>query len=296
VKRLPPLRSIEAFVVVARLLSYSRAAQELNVSKSAVSRRIQALEADLDIRLFDRGANSVALTRAGRTYFDITGPAFAALHRAAAAMDEQESRSLLRIGLPESFASVWLMPRLSSFYARHRDVELHLDSANYFDQEDLREIDIAIRVSQEKPPHHHAERLMTLTQFPVCAPELRAREAIRSVDDLARTPMIVLTTMADAWGNWLAQVGRPDIQPRKVMHFDTMSLVMRAATNGLGVAMGIGELCANDLGDGRLVAPFEDKLVGRRSLFFMCRKEDVSKRAVRRFRNWLMAEIATNSS
>jgi LysR family glycine cleavage system transcriptional activator len=296
VKRLPPLKSIEAFVIVAKLLSFSKAALELNISKSAVSRRIQALEADLDIRLIERGANSVQLTAAGQTYYDLTGPAFATLHRAALALDGAHRRSVLKIALPESFASVWLMPRLSDFYARHRDSQLHLDSAGYFEQQDLRDVDVLIRVNRDKPAHHHAERLMALSQFPVCSPDLLSRTPLRTIDDLRDRPLIMLTTMADAWGDWLHHVGRPDLQPQKVLSFDTMSLVMRAAASGLGVAMGFGELCERELAEGRLVAPFPQKLIGSRSLYFVCRQADVSKRSVRRFRNWLMEESVATSS
>jgi LysR family glycine cleavage system transcriptional activator len=288
--RLPPLKSIEAFVAVAQTLSFSKAALELNITKSAVSRRIQVLEADLGTRLLSRNPSAVKLTDSGQTYFDLTSAVFADLHRATTALDLAKTRSVLRISVPESFASVWLVPRLSSFYKKNYEIELHLDSRSYYEQLDLRDVDVGIRVSRTPPGAHHAERFMTLTQFPVCSPDLIAQSPITAIDDLNDRTIIVLTTMADAWDDWLRQAGRSDIRPQNVLAFDTMSLVMKAATSGLGIAMGIGELGKSELDEGRLVAPFEPRLAGAYSLFFVCRRQDVSRRAVLRFRNWLIAE------
>lgn len=296
VQRLPPLKSIEAFVVVARLRSFSKAAGELNITKSAVSRRIAALEADLGLQLFGRTGNSVKLTSAGQIYFEHTGPAFAALHQAARAVQRLENRSVLRVALPESFASTWLMPRLSRFYEVNRDIELRLDSKGYFDQLELRDADVLIRVGKDMPQAHHAERLMPISQFPVCSPTLLSGRRVETLEDIQHLTFIKLSTMMDAWDDWLALVGRPDFHPHKVLHLDTMSLVNQAALNGLGVALGIGELCEADLRLGRLQAPFAERLIGVRSLFFVCRKQDISKRSVRRFRNWLMVEAAAKAS
>lgn len=291
--RLPPLRSIEAFVVVARTLSFTKAALELNITKSAVSRRIQALEADLGTRLLQRTANTVRLTASGRTYAEMTSAAFADLHRATRAMALAKTSSVVRVAVPESFASVWLMPRLSRFYAAYRGVELQFDSIGYFDQLDLRDVEVAIRVARSQPLAHHSEKLMQLTQLPICAPQFLEAAPIATVDDLAGRPVIVLTTMEDAWTDWLASIGRPDIQFDTCLRFDTMSLVIRAASAGLGIALGIGELCEAELAQGRLVAPFGDAVVRERALYFVCRKQDVSRRAVGRFRNWLVNEISS---
>ncbi|WP_297506883.1 LysR substrate-binding domain-containing protein [uncultured Caulobacter sp.] len=295
-KRLPPLISIEAFVVVARLMSISRAADELNISKSAVSRRVQALEADLGQALLNRGRSGVSLTNAGKAYFSVTGPAFEALHDAAEIVASADRRRTLKVAVPESFASVWLLPRLSKFYAANSDIELQLDSVGYYDQLDLKDVDVVIRVSKGQPTANHAEKFMALSQFPVASPDLLNRSPIRSLEDLSRHKQIVLSTMKDAWSDWLSHVGGGDIKPSKVLQFDTMSLVMRAAANGLGVALVFGELCEAELNSGALVAPFAERIVGVRSLDFVCRKQDVSRRTVRRFRNWLITEAAAKTS
>ena len=295
-KRLPPLISIEAFVAVAQVMSISRAAERLNISKSAVSRRLQALEADLGQVLIHRNPSGLRLTHAGQSYYSITGPAFQALHDAAEVIASAERRRTLKIAVPESFASVWLLPRLSKFYAANPDIELQLDSVGYYEQLGLENVDVVIRVSKGQPPAHHTENFMALSQFPVASRDLLRRSPIRSLEDLSQHTQIVLSTMKDGWSDWLSHAGGEHIQPGKILKFDTMSLVMRAATNGLGVALIIGELCEEELASGALVAPFAEKIIGVRSLYFICRKQDVSRRTVRRFRNWLIMEAAANPS
>ena len=108
VQRLPPLRAIEAFVLVAETSSFTKAAQELNITKSAISRRIQSLEDDLGVKLFRRSNKALDLTVDGQNYYKITGPAFDALRTAATQLDRPRRNNTLRVALPQSFASSWL--------------------------------------------------------------------------------------------------------------------------------------------------------------------------------------------
>jgi LysR family glycine cleavage system transcriptional activator len=275
---------------VAESLSYTKAAQQLSITKSAISRRIQSLESDLNVRLLRRTNKAVELTADGAAYFKITGPAFGALRTAGDALERQRNSNVLRIALPQSFASHWLIPRLPSFYKQNPQIDLQLDSLGYFDSLDGDNIDVVLQVAKEPNRSFHAEKFMKMVQFPVCSPAILERAPVSTVDDLAAHTLLHLKTMPDAWRSWLEFVGRPDLTSPRTQHFDTMSLSLEAAANGLGFAMGVEILCREDIASGRLAAPFPQRLEDQRAMYFVCRKQDVSSRLIRQFRAWLMAE------
>ncbi len=291
-ERLPPLKSIEAFVAVAETMSYAKAARALNITKSAVSRRIQALELDLGVRLLHRTNRAFELTDAGGDYFKATGPAFDALRGAGRMLNRPARNSMVRMSLPESFASHWLIPRLPRFYQIHQDIELQLDSLGYFQNLDGDNIDVAIRVSKEPLGGVFCEPIAHMVQFPVASPRLLDRTPLRTVDDLHGHTLLHLKTMPDVWPEWLEAAGRRDLTAAKTQHFDTMSLSLNAAANGLGVAMGERLLCREDIEAGRLATPLPLRLEGRRALYFTCRRPDATKAPIRKLRAWLAAELA----
>ncbi|UAJ09752.1 LysR family transcriptional regulator [Polymorphobacter megasporae] len=168
------MRAIEAFVLVAESLSFTKAAGELNITKSAISRRIQSLEEDLEVQLFIRGNKALMLTPDGETYYKLTGPAFGSLRAAGAQLKRTRQTNTLCVALPQSFASYWLLPRVSSFYEQYPNTELRLDSLGYFNLLDSEAIDVVLQVAKEPPPGFHAERLLSLELFPVCSPTLQA--------------------------------------------------------------------------------------------------------------------------
>ncbi len=274
----------------AETLNYARAGERLNITKSAVSRRVQGLESDLGIKLFRRAGKALELTADGDAYYKITGPAFDAMRNAGATLERSRNRKKLRIALPESFASSWMIPRLPRFYERHPEIDLELDSLGYFRGLEGDGIDVLLKVAKEPPRSLHCEKFMRLVQFPVCSPALLKRADGLAVGDLAAHTLLHLKTMPDAWREWLEVAGCPDLTSSRNQHFDTMSLSLDAAMNRLGFAMGVELLCKWDIEKGRLAAPFAQRLDDMRAMYFVCRKQDVSNRLVRRFRTWLLDE------
>ncbi|QYE34570.1 LysR family transcriptional regulator [Polymorphobacter sp. PAMC 29334] len=284
VQRLPPLRAIEAFVLVAESLSFTKAAGELNITKSAISRRIQSLEEDLEVQLFIRGNKALMLTPDGETYYKLTGPAFGSLRAAGAQLKRTRQANTLCVALPQSFASYWLLPRVASFYEQYPNTELRLDSLGYFNLLESEAIDVVLQVAKEPPPGFHAERLLSLELFPVCSPTLLSRHPA-VLNEIADHRLLHLNTMPSIWAEWLQLVGRPDLLEGRGHRYDTFSLALDAAVNGLGLTIGTDIICHRDLQKGRLVAPFPQRLVSARSMYFVCRKRDVDKPMVRRFRS-----------
>lgn len=277
-------------MLVAELSSFTRASRELNITKSAISRRIQSLEEDLGLKLFSRSNKALELTADGVAYYKLTGPAFDALRAAGAQLERLRGGATLKVALPQAFASSWLMPRVTSFYERHPDIDLQLDSLGYFNQLESEDVDVLLQLAKEPPASVHAERFMQTVQFPVCSPGLMQRLPAQ-LDDIADHPLLYLDTMPTVWTEWLQMAGRPDLAGGRGHHYDTMSLALDAAANGLGLAMGADIVCQRDLERGRLVAPFPQQLVGLRSMYFVCRKRDVSSQKIRRFRTWLFSQV-----
>jgi len=291
-KRLPPLRSIEAFVAAARTLSFRRAASELSITKSAVSRRIQALESALGTSLFRRTSRALELTPDGAAYYASTRPAYDALHDAAAVLVRRGERSSLRVTMPLSFASDWLIPRLPRFYEKCPHIDLNIDTIGYTTGIPGDSVDASLRVAKGAGRSLSWQRLLSIVQYPIVSPAAAARLPLRSVADLAGHTWLHLSTMPDAWADWLAAAGVRGLEPRGELRFDRMSLVVEAARNGLGVAIGIEALCRRDLDRGTLVAPFEQRLEGTRAMYFVCRREDLSRTPVRLLRSWLLDEAS----
>ncbi len=287
---LPPLRAIEAFLAVARTLSYAEAAEELHVTKSAVTRRIQALEQSVGARLFCRRGRTIELTGDGRAYFKLTGPAFDALNFAAATLATSRGDTSLRLSLPPSCAANWLIPRLSRLYERHPEIDLELDTAGYEDGIETDRADVAIRVARTPPPAYHSDRLMPLVQFPVCCPSLLRSSPVRRISDLGSHTRLALATMPNAWSDWLDAVGHVEVRPRRTLEFDTMPLLLQAARDGLGIAIGIDAVCSADLREGRLVTPFRERLDGTHSVFLICRARAVANGPVKALREWVLTE------
>ncbi len=288
--RLPPLKALEAFVVVAETRSFGKAARELSLTKSAISRRIQLLETDLGVRLLRRSSVGVELTADGEAYHQLTGPAFEALHSAGAMLERPGHRNTLRVALPQSFASHWLMPRLQDFYRMYPEIDLQLDSLGYFRMFESEKVDVVLWVGPEPLASFHCEKFMSVVQYPVCSPAVLEHAPAKAAADLAGHTLLYLSTMPTAWAEWLAVAGEPGLTPARRQDFDTMTLAMEGAANGLGFAMAADVLCRGDIATGRLIAPFSTRLEGVRSVYFACRKQDVSKRLIRRFRAWLMSE------
>jgi LysR family transcriptional regulator, glycine cleavage system transcriptional activator len=202
-ERLPPLRAVEAFIQVVETSSYGKAALALNITKSAISRRIQSLEDDLGVKLFRRSNRALELTADGQKYFKITRSAFDTLREAGAQIKNTRRDDILRIALPQSFASSWLLPRIGTFYETYPNTDLQLNWRGYFNMFEDEDVDVLLTVTEETPPTLHAEKLMDIVWFPVCSPNL-LEQSTATLDSIGGQTLLHLTTMPGAllqtWG------------------------------------------------------------------------------------------------
>jgi LysR family glycine cleavage system transcriptional activator len=291
-KRLPPSKSIEAFVVAARSQSFTEAAAALNITVAAMSRRIQALEQELGVQLFQRSHHTLTLNEHGRSYVSEIMPALEIIRAASERLRVTAHRRSIRVSLPPSFAASWLIPRLSRFQAEHRGIDVELESAIGEIDLDRSDIDLAIRLGSGNWPGQRAKRLLDVEAYPVCSPSLlRENTSLAGPKHLVRFPLLGSKTRPELWRNWLQAAGIDEEPPVKYL-FDNFHMLYRAASDGLGVALGLDVIVNPYLDEGRLIRLFDVSFTLPNGIYVVCRKVDRTRRPVCTFRDWLVAEAA----
>lgn len=252
---IPPLLSLRVFEAAARHLSFTKAAQELHITQSAVSHHVKKLEAELGRALFERHARAVALTAAGQAYYEKTHAAFELLrHGTNEIRSPQHACGPLSVGLLASFATRWLAPRLGAFHAAHPEIALRLRPDIALSDIAQGEVDVAIRYGQGSWPGLQARKLMAERLAPVCAPQLIAGpDAPKAPADLLRFPILAsYSAKPFEWTTWSSRFGLNMDHARAVPLHD-YNIVVEAAIAGQGIAMGRHRLIRPQLADGTLV-------------------------------------------
>ena len=288
---LPSLKSLEVFVVAGRLLSFGLAAEAMGLSASAVSRRIRALEVELDTTLFIRRSKSVELTVAGVQYLRNLTPAFSAIRAATEKLGQASKR--LVVSTPQSFAFSWLIPRLPLFRDEHPDIIIDLEVSADITGRNADNFDVAIFLTRGSWPDRHAEVILPIKVFPVTGVEL-ARN-LKMPADLLNYPLIHIRQLPKAWDEWFHAAGvtydKDNPKRLKDMHFNDVQLAYEAALRGLGIAVGADVVVEEYLLNGQLVAPFEKSVNSALSYYFICSKSRLRDPEVQKLLRWLKACI-----
>lgn len=288
--RLPPFKSIEAFVVAARALSFTEAASVLHLTVPAVSRRIQTLETELGVSLFQRTHHALRLTDAGHAYLSDLAPAIETIRGASDQVRGASRGNSVKVGLPASLAANWLVPRLERFHCRHQGIQVEFESTNGSSQLDESEADLAIWLGTGNWPGLRAERLLDVEAYPVCSAEFLASHAgLRTPADLGKFPLLGIAEYPDLWTEWLRAAGTAK-RGRVRYSFDDFHLLYRAAAAGFGVALGLDVIVQPYLGAAQLVRPSNVWCKLTKGYYVVCRRADWARRPVSTFREWLMME------
>jgi LysR family glycine cleavage system transcriptional activator len=290
-RRLPVLSSLRAFEAAGRHLSFSRAADELLITQSAVSHHVRKLEEELGVSLFSRHARSVALTPEGKRYLASLTHAFDLMAAATEEIRASERRTL-RVSLLASFATHWLIPRLSGFTAAHPDIDLVLEPSIRPADLSVDPIDAAIRYGRGGWHGAQSQPFLGEQIFPVCSPALLEGGASlrRPQDLLGQTLLFSFSKDPFEWQAWSELAGVDVTQARHVMLHD-YNIVLQAAVDGQGVAMGRRNLIADHLRKGTLVELFPDLRVAGGIGYWVVMPE-AAKPQARAFAQWLLGEAA----
>jgi len=293
---LPPLESLVAFESAARHLSFTRAADEISLTQSAVSRQIQALESRLGVPLFRRLHRAIALTEEGRTLQRAVVDALVRLDRATRDLRSAERVKTVVVTTTAGFAGLWLIPRLAGFVAAHPGVDVRISTGNEVVHLERDGVDVAVRyrpVDAALPAG--AIPLFGETVFPVCSPKLRAtrQTPLAEPADLARHTLLRMERGGGSqlldWDLWLHALGLGDLRPAGMLHFSSYDQLISAAIAGQGVALGRWPLIERHLSERQLVAPFSREVVSPRSYCVIVSTRSTEKPEVRGFVDWLVA-------
>ena len=289
-KRLPPLNPLRAFEAAARHGSLTRAAAELNVTHGAVSHQIRALEASLDVRLFERVGQRLRLTAHGAELLPTVSAAFDTIAAATARMTRPVSAGSLSVACVPALLSIWLIPRLGSFTARFPEIRLTLDAAN--DPQTIRspDVDVAILYGDGSWTDCWLKRWSHLDLFPVVSPMLMNSRPVRSVRDLASHVMLHADEGRE-WHQWLAAADALDLSRGAQHHLSDARLAIEAAVHGHGVALGDTITAAGLLAKGQLVAPFNLAVPAADAFYVACRSDLRALPIVSVFIDWLFAQL-----
>ena len=294
---LPRLDYLITFEVAAELESFSAAAKHLNVSETAVSRKIRLLELHLDCLFFERGHRAVRLTEQGRKLLSGVSPGLKALENVSLSMLAEISTNPVRLAATNSVASLWLMPRLSRLRSETKGVTISLLASDE-DQECLSEdVDLAILRGDGDWPGFRTQKLFGETVFPVCSPGyLENHISIKSVSELPDHALIEVRNNHAEWLNWQTWLTQKTIDPDRVRHstlVNTYPLAIQAAADGLGIALGWGHLVDRHLQSGALVRPLAKTHVRTHSGYYMLTREGSSPSPNRdAVAKWLKSESA----
>jgi LysR family glycine cleavage system transcriptional activator len=288
--RLPSLNGLRAFEAAARHLSFTNAAQELNVTQTAISHQIRRLEEELGIRLFIRQNRSLALTQQAAEYLPGIRAAFQDLRAATDRLLRTGSDRVLTVSTLTSLAVKWLLPRLAPFQEQHPDIDVRITTSTELVDFRNSNVDAAIRYGRGQWPGLRSDWLMAEDLFPVCSPELlKGERALRQPEDLARTTLLHTSVTREDWRLWLTAAGLPvRIAESPGLTFDLAFMTIQAAIDGLGVAMGHTAYVADDVAKGRLVVPF-DITMPSAGYYFVMPEDKVVTPAIGAFRDWLIA-------
>lgn len=289
----PTIAELQAFTACARLGATTRAAQELNLTQSAVSRSLNTLEQRLGVRLFHRVRQRLVLSDAGRALQRDAERLLSEVDRAALTVMSFGGHSeVLRLAVLPTLANVWLVPRLPSFQALAPDVTFdiaaRLDAVDF----DTEAFDAAIQRAQHRPPGAEMVALMREELVVVAAPGLLGGAGSLEDDDLARLPLLQQSTRPSLWLDWFRHAGR---DPRSVLRgarFDHFDMVISAAVAGLGVALLPELLVQSELGAGRLRLASNRRLPGAAPYALLYPARSAAIPGFPRFRDWLTRQAA----
>ncbi len=298
---LPPLDLLRGFEAAARHLSFTRAAGELFLTQSAVSRQIQALEAFVGIALFERRHKALALTEEGQVYYRTVAQALEQLRDATRRLREIRTGHILTVTTTVSFAALWLVPRLARFRSEHPQVDVRIAATHEVLDLDREGIDVSIRdcALANVPPG--AEHLVGEHLAAVCSPAYAkqakaTRVPLRRPEDLRHHILLNLHDPTGrwpwlSWAAWFEAMGVAEATPAGTLTFDQYDQVINAALHGQGVALGRMTLANQLIRAKRLVAPFGHQQRLARAFYAVFAKSAAARPEARQFVDWLKREV-----
>lgn len=288
--RLPPLNALRAFDATARHLTVVKAADELNVTPSAVSHQLRTLEDALGVQLFTRTKTRLKLTSHGEALLPSVRSAFQMIANAAARLGDPVMVGNLVVSAPVGFSSRVLTRHIGEFLSAYPDVQFRLIASNEDKEVYSPAVDLCIRYGTGIWPDRQVRLLTHVELFPVCNPAMiNGQLGIRSIDELKSHHLLCEDSGAE-WTRWLLGAGAP-VTGFRMTEMGNAHIAMEAAVHAQGAALGDSLLVGDDLAEGRLVRLFESSIPAKHAYYLVCRHEMCESPLVAAFTEWVLNRV-----
>ena len=302
-RQLPPLNSLRAFEATARHLSFTKAADELNVTAGAVSQQVKILEEYLGLKLFTRKNRMIALTHDALIGLPNFTDGLEKLAEGISAINQSQLNKPLTITLPPTFASRWLIPRLGAFQQLHPEIDVRIDATYKVVDIINEDIDASIRFGAGDFLGLESDFLFSQEVILVCSPNLLKQDLkLDKPEDLERYTLLHCDFSLNSasqkqpdWDVWFQLVGVDSVDTSRGVHFAQHDLLVQAAIEGQGVALVASISARKALKDGLLIQPFVSHIPLDNAYYFLCSKVKSNLPRVEAFRRWLLDEAADGS-
>lgn len=295
--------NILCFICAGRHLSFTKAADELFLTQSAVSHRIRKLEEHLGVKLFQRLTRKINLTEDGKQLFSVLEPMARTIDQEIDNILNREVGGILNIATPPSFMRCWLLPRLPDFRKKHPNIKINVRTRNGLTDFYTEAIDIVIYYGDGNYPGLNVTKLMDEELFPVCSPEYADTHGLWKKPSRLSECLLLHDAMAwpkcqyfSEWEVWANHAGLGDINYSNSYSFDCGDLAALAAMDGLGLALGRHCLINRRIERRELVAPFGLRCASQQAYYMVCVNEKFDAPRIKAFRNWLIEQASTKDS
>ncbi|RJX76740.1 LysR family transcriptional regulator [Pseudomonas sp. LS-2] len=292
-RRIPSTAALVSFEAAARHESFTKAADELSLTQSAICRQIGGLEEFLNVELFRRSRRGVKLTEAGLSYSRRVATQLDAVERDTLSVMGHQGANVIELAVVPTFGTQWLLPRLKDFQQQNPDVTINLTNRTrpfLFADTDF---DAAIYFGDADWSGTESHRLMNENPMPVCSPALLGNKAQLSARELADMPLLQQTTRPYAWRQWFNSMDMAVARDMTGPRYELFSMLAQAAMHDMGVALIPPFLIQRELSEGRLLIANTHALSSVKAYYLMIPERKVESASLKAFRDWLVNQAET---
>jgi LysR family glycine cleavage system transcriptional activator len=291
--RTPPIQYLTAFVAAARYNSFKVAANSLNVSPSAISQQIKSLERHLGLSLFNRQKRDLRLTRAGKSFYQVAEKTINQYEAGYAHFAEQHFSPSLKVSMIPYIANELIIPKLHHFQEKYPDLNLAIETTMQIEDLASTELDAAIRFGTPPWKGYDSELISKAQSTLVATDDYFKKHPIKSAADWQQQTLIHIRSNTDDWQRFMNQIGF-QFKPKKELYFDSYAAAIRAAEEGLGIALGVLPISQHKILNGQLSA-FSNKHVPLEESFYLVTQTNENKQEhYQQLLQWLKEIFAEN--
>lgn len=292
-RKIPSTAALVSFEAAARHESFTKAAEELSLTQSAICRQIGSLEEFLNVELFRRSRRGVKLTEAGLSYSRRVATQLDAVERDTLSVMGHQGANVIELAVVPTFGTQWLLPRLKDFQTQNPDVTINLTNRTRPFLFADTEFDAAIYFGDADWSGTQSHRLMSENPMPVCSPQLMGNKSRLSARELSEMPLLQQTTRPYAWRQWFNSMDMSIARDMTGPRYELFSMLAQAAMHEMGVALIPPFLIQRELAERRLVIANNHALSSLKAYYLMIPERKVESASLKAFRDWLIEQAET---